>query len=99
MTKIDEASNHTTDLEFHASGFVAKVGGTCTDAALEQFRDYLKKMLLPALLEEVFTTEDTKNTKERRFNRKEAKGRKEFASQICRGHPLRLPFRRRKFHA
>jgi hypothetical protein len=27
VTKIDEPSNHTTDLEFHASGFVAKVGG------------------------------------------------------------------------
>lgn len=33
-----------TDLKFHASGFVAKVGGTWTDTALEQFRDYLKKI-------------------------------------------------------
>ena len=41
----------------------------------------------------------TKSTKERRFNRKEAKGRKEFAFQICGGAPRRLPFRRRKFTA
>ena len=40
-----------TDLESHASGFVAKVGGTWTDAALEQFGDYLKKI-------GIFTSED-----------------------------------------
>jgi hypothetical protein len=44
MTKPDKASNTLTDLEFHASGFVAKVGGTWTDTALEQFRDYLTKI-------------------------------------------------------
>ena len=43
MTKV-EASSAMTDLEFHASGFVAKVGGTWTDTALEQFRDYLTKI-------------------------------------------------------
>ena len=44
MTKIDEASNAMTDLESHASGFVAKVGGAWTDTALAQFRDYLTKI-------------------------------------------------------
>ena len=43
MSKPDKTSDAVTDLEFHASGFVAKVGGTWTDSALEQFRDYLKK--------------------------------------------------------
>jgi hypothetical protein len=44
VTKIDEASNAMTDLESHASGFVAKVGGAWTDTALAQFRDYLTKI-------------------------------------------------------
>jgi len=44
MTKPHKTSDAMTDLEFHASGFVARVGGTWTDSALEQFRDYLKKM-------------------------------------------------------
>ena len=44
MTKIDEASNAMTDLESHASGFVAKVGGAWTDTALAQFGDYLTKI-------------------------------------------------------
>ena len=44
MTKIDEASNAMTDLESHASGFVAKVGGAWTDTALAQFLDYLTKI-------------------------------------------------------
>jgi hypothetical protein len=44
MTKTDKASDAMADLEFHASGFVAKVGGTWTDTALEQFRDYLTKV-------------------------------------------------------
>lgn len=44
MTTINKPSNAMTDLEFHASGFVAKVGGTWTDMAFAQFRDYLKKI-------------------------------------------------------
>ena len=48
--------------------------------------------------EEVFTTkEDTKSTKERKFNRKEAKGRKEFAFQIGRGAPCGCPSNISKF--
>jgi hypothetical protein len=53
MTKIDKASDAATDLEFHASGFVAKVGGTWTDSALEQFRDYLKKIGIPTSVDEL----------------------------------------------
>jgi hypothetical protein len=44
MTKTDKASEDTTDLESHASGFVAKVSGEWTDTAFAQFRDYLKKI-------------------------------------------------------
>src|SRR5215813_6369403 len=44
MSKPHKTSDAMTDLEFHASGFVARVGGTWTDSALEQFRDYLKKI-------------------------------------------------------
>ena len=51
MTKPDKASEDTTDLEFHASGFVAKVSGEWTDTAFAQFRDYLKKI-------GIFTSED-----------------------------------------
>jgi hypothetical protein len=51
-----------------------------------------KKSFFQLYCEEVFTTEDTKSTKERRFNRKEAKGRKEFAFQICGGAPGGCPF-------
>ncbi len=42
-----------TDLEFHSSGFVVKLGGTWTDSALEQFRDYLKKIGIPASVDEL----------------------------------------------
>ena len=51
MTKTDKASEDTTDLESHASGFVAKVSGEWTDTAFAQFRDYLKKI-------GIFTSED-----------------------------------------
>ena len=51
MTKTDKASEDTTDLESHASGFVAKVSGEWTDKAFAQFRDYLKKI-------GIFTSED-----------------------------------------
>jgi hypothetical protein len=44
MTKTDKASDAMTNLEFHASGFVAKVGGAWTDTGFEQFCDYLKKI-------------------------------------------------------
>src|SRR5262245_3430305 len=53
MTKLDKTSGAMTDLEFHASGFVAKVGGSWTDSALEQFRDYLKKIGIPASVDEL----------------------------------------------
>ena len=53
MTTIDKASDAMTDLEFHASGFVAKVGGSWTDSALEQFRDYLKKIGIPTSVDEL----------------------------------------------
>ena len=51
MTKTDKASEDTTDLESHASVFVAKVSGEWTDTAFAQFRDYLKKI-------GIFTSED-----------------------------------------
>jgi hypothetical protein len=51
MTKTDKASEDTTDLESHASGFVAKVSGEWTDTAFAQFRDYVKKI-------GIFTSED-----------------------------------------
>ena len=51
MTKTAKASEDTTDLESHASGFVAKVSGEWTDTAFAQFRDYLKKI-------GIFTSED-----------------------------------------
>jgi hypothetical protein len=41
-TKNDEAPAPANDLEFHASGFVVKVGGSWTDVALEQFSNFLK---------------------------------------------------------
>ncbi len=44
MTKTDKASEDTTDLESHASGFVVKVGGEWTETAFAQFGDYLKKI-------------------------------------------------------
>src|SRR5215475_6316324 len=53
MSKPDKTSDVTNDLEFHASGFVARVGGTWTDSALEQFRDYLKKIGIPTSVYEL----------------------------------------------
>src|SRR5215471_21731818 len=53
MTTIDKASDAMTDLEFHASGFVAKVGGSWTDSAVEQFHDYLKKIGIPTSVDEL----------------------------------------------
>src|SRR5262245_15109964 len=53
MSKLDKTSDAMTDLEFHATGFVAKVGGTWTDSALEQFRDYLKRIGIPTSGEEL----------------------------------------------
>jgi hypothetical protein len=53
MITSDKASGAMTDLEFHASGFVAKVGGTWTDSALERFRDYLKKIGIPTPVKEL----------------------------------------------
>src|ERR1051325_5182142 len=41
--------NATTELEFHASGFIVKVNGDWTEAALDQFRDFLKlRRLMPS---------------------------------------------------
>jgi hypothetical protein len=48
--------------------------------------------------EEVFTTENTKSTKERRFNRKEAKGRKEFAFQNLWGRPPAAALSKTQIH-
>src|SRR5215831_5460722 len=53
MSKPHKTSDAMTDLEFHASGFVARVGGTWTDSALEQFRDYLKKIGIPTSVDEL----------------------------------------------
>ena len=53
VTKTDKASDAMTDLEFHASGFVAKVGGTWTDTGFEQFREYLKKIGIVASEDEL----------------------------------------------
>ena len=36
-------TNSTTELQFHASGFIVKVHGTWTNDALHQFRDFLKR--------------------------------------------------------
>ena len=36
-------TNSTTELEFHASGFIAKVNGGWTENALNQFRDFLTR--------------------------------------------------------
>ena len=44
MSKLEKTSDAMTDLEFPASGFVAKVGGTWTDSAHEQFRDFLTRI-------------------------------------------------------
>jgi len=35
--------NSTTELEFHAAGFIAKVNGVWTENALNQFRDFLTR--------------------------------------------------------
>ena len=47
-TKPDKVLDDTTELEFHASGFLAKVGGEWTETAFVQFRDYLKKITIAA---------------------------------------------------
>lgn len=39
-------TNSTTELQFHASGFIVKVHGTWTDDALNQFHDFLKRRRL-----------------------------------------------------
>jgi hypothetical protein len=36
------STNSTTDLQFHASGFIVKVHGVWTEKALNHFRDFLK---------------------------------------------------------
>ena len=53
VIKTDKASDAMTDLEFHASGFVAKVGGTWTDTGFEQFREYLEKIGIVASEDEL----------------------------------------------
>jgi hypothetical protein len=41
MSQRRQSTNPTTDLEFHASGFMVKVHGLWTDASLKQFRHFL----------------------------------------------------------
>jgi hypothetical protein len=36
-------TNAITELEFHVSGFIAKVNGVWTENALNQFRDFLTR--------------------------------------------------------
>jgi len=41
MSQRRQSMTPTTDLEFHASGFMVKVHGSSTDASLKQFRHFL----------------------------------------------------------
>jgi hypothetical protein len=41
MSQRRQSTRPTTDLEFHASGFIVKVHGSWTDASLKQFRHFL----------------------------------------------------------
>jgi hypothetical protein len=49
------ATNSTTELRFHASGFIVKVHGVWTEKALNQFRDSLKLRRLAPSDDELMT--------------------------------------------
>jgi hypothetical protein len=49
MSQRRQSTKPTTDLEFHASGFMVKVHGSWTDTSLKQFRHFLRvRRLEPA---------------------------------------------------
>ena len=50
------AQDSTTELQFHASGFIVKVNGSWTDQALAQFRHFLKLRKLAVTEDELLAT-------------------------------------------